>query len=152
MTSFIVAFDRKIIAWLRSYHQLIARTALFTVFAWFGFLKIINESPANGLAGELLQKTIPSMSLSTFMVLFGVYEMVIGILFLIPKAERVAIAFLIPHMLMTAAVFVLTPDAAWERFLVPTMEGQYVIKNMVIIALAFTIAADLHPLKLDKRR
>ena len=39
------------------------------------------------------------------------------------------------------------PSVTWSGMMVPTMEGQYIIKNLVIIAAAIVIAAHLHPLK-----
>lgn len=147
MRNTISTIDRVIIHRLKKYHELVARSALFIVFFWFGLLKIIAESPANPLINELLQKTLPFVTFNTFIIGFGVYEMVIGALFLIPHLERAAIAFLIPHLIMTSLTLILLPATTWQSFLVPTLEGQYVIKNIVIIALALTIAANLHPMK-----
>jgi uncharacterized membrane protein YkgB len=50
-------------------------------------------------------------------------------------------------MITTFGPLVYLPDEAWQKFLVPTLEGQYIIKNLVIIATAIGIAAHLHPLK-----
>ncbi len=73
--------------------------------------------------------------------------MIIGIAFIIPRAERLAIALLIPHMIMTALPLLFLPAMTWQGFLTPTLEGQYIIKNLVIIALAMGIATHLHPFK-----
>lgn len=131
---------------LKKYSRPLARLALFIVFFWFGALKSAMVSPANSLVADLLEKTLPFITFSKFIIAFGVYEMIIGILFLIPRAERTALALLIPHMIMAFLPLVLLPTVAWQSFLVPTMEGQYIIKNLVIIALAFSVAARLQPL------
>ena len=73
--------------------------------------------------------------------------MLVGISFLIPGLERLAIALLMPHMITTFMPLVLLPSITWKGFFTPTLEGQYIIKNLVIIALAFSIAARLKPLK-----
>lgn len=96
---------------------------------------------------SLQQKTLPFLSFSTFIILFGIYEMIIGLLFIIPRLERVAIAILIPHIIMTSLPLIFLPGMTWEGFLVPTMEGQYIIKNLVIVALALATGARLEPLK-----
>jgi len=39
------------------------------------------------------------------------------------------------------------PDATWQSFMTPTLEGQYIIKNLVLIALIMNIGANLNKLK-----
>lgn len=134
--------DDYIIFQIQKYFPWIARIALFIVFFWFGYLKLIDISPAAGLVQDLLENTLPFISFATFIKLFAVYEMIIGISFLIPGFERVAIALLIPHMITTAGPLFLLPSISWQEFLVPTLEGQYIIKNLVIIACAMGLASD----------
>lgn len=123
----------------------LARVVLFIVYFWFGILKLVAESPANPLVAALLEQTLPFITFHQFIILLGVYEMIIGVAFLIPRLERLAIALLIPHMVMTTTPLILLPHIAWQAPFVPTLEGQYIIKNLLIIALAFSVAARLHP-------
>lgn len=116
-----------------------SRIAIFVIFFWFGFLKIIDSSPANPLVEKLLNTTLPFIGFSEFIIFLGVWEIVIGIVFLIPKLERIAIALLVPHMITTFLPLIFLPSVTWTAFLVPTLEGQYIIKNLVIIALAINI-------------
>jgi len=74
------------------------------------------------------------------------FECVIGILFLFPKATRVVIPMLLVHIALVSAPLVLLTDLVWLKPLVPTLEGQYIIKNAAIVALALGIAATLQPL------
>lgn len=120
-----------------------AHFALFVVFVWFGALKFFDLSPANPLVDALLQKTLPFITFKTFIMILGGWEVLIGLLFIIPKMEKVALVLLIPHMLVTIMPLFLLPDIAWQGFLTPTLEGQYIIKNIVIIALAASMFADL---------
>lgn len=120
-----------------------AHLSLFTVFVWFGFLKVIGVSPANDVVLGLLHVTMPWMPDAPFLVGLGLFEMTLGILFLLPRMERVAITLLVPHMITTFGPLVLTPADTWSAFAVPTLEGQYIIKNLVIIALAISILVDL---------
>jgi len=138
--------DQKIINFFRQTYIPLARLALFAVFFWFGFVKLTGMSPAGPLAEALTVKTIgPEL----FDLLFGMLafvECVIGILFLIPRAVRIVIPLLLFHMAIVCAPLVLVPEMTWQSFLVPTLEGQYIIKNLVIVALAFGVAANTQPL------
>lgn len=65
--------------------------------------------------------------------------MVIGILFLIPKLEKLSIAIFALHTATTLMPLFLLPSIAWKSFMIPTLEGQYMIKNLITIALALSI-------------
>lgn len=117
----------------------LSRISLFIIFFWFGLLKIIATSPANPLVESLLTKTLPFIGFDQFIIFLGTWEMAIGIAFLIPRFERIAISILIPHMITTFMPLILLPQIGWKSFLVPTLEGQYMIKNLLIIALAINI-------------
>ena len=124
------------------------RISIGIVYFWFGFLKLFDTSPAGPLVSDLLHRTLPFVTYENFIMGFGFYEMIIGISFLIPRLERLAIALLIPHMITTFMPLVLLPSITWKNIFVPTLEGQYIIKNLVIIALAFSMAiTHLKPLR-----
>ncbi len=146
MRTYLEKFDVWLIHFLRKVSMPLARVALFVVFFWFGILKIIGTSPANPMVQDLMHATLPFMTWDFFIVIFSIYEMIIGISFLIPRLERFAIALLMPHMVMTMLPLIFLRAMTWQGFLTPTLEGQYIIKNLVIIALAVGIAAHLHPL------
>lgn len=139
--------DSKLIKFFRQISIPFARFGLFVVFFWFGALKVLGLSPASGLVQALFEQTIPFMHFSTFIVLFGLFECLIGILFLIRGLERIVIPLLFIHMITTFMPLFILPTETWSGFLVPTLEGQYIIKNLVIIAAAIGIAAHLHPLR-----
>jgi len=122
-----------------------ARFGLFVVFFWFGILKVLGLSPATPLVQALFEQTISFMSFPTFIILFGLFECLIGILFLMRGYERVVIPLLFVHMITTFMPLLLLPSETWQAFMVPTLEGQYIIKNLVIIAAAIGIASHLHP-------
>lgn len=140
------SFDIKLINFFRRVSMPASRLALFVVFFWFGALKVIGMSPATTVVQNLFYQTMPIMSFPTFLVLFGLFECLIGILFLAPGAERAVIPMLFLHMITTAGPLFLLQEETWNKFLVPTLEGQYIIKNLVIMAVAIGIAAHLHPM------
>ena len=144
----IHTFDLELIHVFRKLSVPIARFGLFLVFFWFGALKVFDLSPAGPLVEQLFNATFPiHMSFATFMVLFGLFECLIGILFLIRGTERVVIPLLFIHMITTIMPLFFLPATTWSGFLVPTLEGQYIIKNILIIAAAIGIASHLHPLR-----
>jgi len=124
-----------------------SRFGLFVIFFWFGILKVLGESPASVLVQHLFESTISFVSFSHFIIFFGLFEMVIGVLFLLKGAERFVIPLLFIHMTTTFMPLFLLPQETWSGFLIPTIEGQYIIKNLALIAAAIAIAAHLHPLK-----
>ncbi|MEK7641086.1 MAG: hypothetical protein AAB389_03775 [Patescibacteria group bacterium] len=150
MASFLEKIDRQIISKIQLVFPAFSRLALFVVFFGFGILKLFDSSPANPLVENLLNKTMPFISFSQFIIGLGIFEMLIGISFIIPHLERLAILLLVPHMMTTAMPLILLPAIAWSSFAVPTLEGQYIIKNLIIIALAMGIASQLKPWKFKK--
>ncbi len=125
----------------------LSRIAIFTIYFWFGSLKLIDSSPANPLVESLLNRTLPFVGFNQFIIFLGIWEMVIGILFLIPKLEKIAIIILALHMITTLMPLFLLPIIAWKSFLIPTLEGQYMIKNLIIIALAVSIVSQAKTIK-----
>lgn len=124
-----------------------ARLSIFVVYFWFGILKLVGESPANDLVNNLLQQTLSFLSFQEFIIILGVYEIIIGIVFLIPRMERVAIFILIPHLFITIMPLILLPAITWQSMFIPTLEGQYIIKNILILAVALGIATHLNPVR-----
>ena len=142
----VQSFDLALIRFFRNISIPVARIGLFVVFFWFGLLKVLGLSPASGLVERLFERSIPYVSFHMFLIFFGLFECLIGILFLIKGAERAVIPLLFIHMVTTFGPLFLLPQETWSGFLVPTLEGQYIIKNVVIIAAGIGIAAHLHPL------
>jgi uncharacterized membrane protein YkgB len=123
---------------------ILAHVALFVVFFWFGALKLTGMSPANDLVNGLLVK-IPVMNLwpfESFIIVLGLVEMLIGVLFLFPKTTKFAVAILIPHMITTMLPLALVREMTWQAPLIPTLAGQYIIKNIVIVALALSVVLE----------
>ena len=118
-----------------------SRISLFVVYFWFGVLKVLGLSPASPMVLSLLKKTITFIDAPTFLIVFGLFEVLIGILFLIPKLEKIALFLLTLHMVAVCLPLVMLPDLTWKSMLVPTMEGQYIIKNILIIAIAVNLVA-----------
>jgi hypothetical protein len=141
------SMDAGIIHFFRRVSVPVARVGLFVIFFYFGLLKVVGLSPASELVQQLFERTIHFMSFETFLISFGLFEMLIGVLFVIKGLERIVIPLLLIHMITTFMPLVLLPAVTWSGFAVPTLEGQYIIKNLALIASAIGIAAHLHPVK-----
>jgi uncharacterized membrane protein YkgB len=112
------------------------RAAMGVVFIWFGLLKPLGASPAN----ELVTRTVVWFDPAWFVPLLGWWEVVIGVCMLWRPLNRAAIALLALQMPGTFLPLVLLPEVCWTRFpWAPTLEGQYIIKNLVIIAAALVL-------------
>lgn len=140
------AIDLRVIAFFRRTYIPLARVALFAVFFWFGFIKLTGTSPAGELAEALTVKTVGPELFEILFKVLAFLECVIGVLFLVPKAVRIVMPLLFFHMAVVCAPLLLVPELTWQAAFVPTLEGQYIIKNIVIVALAFGVAAHTQPL------
>lgn len=140
--------DDRFIAFLQRIELPFIRIALFTVYFWFGLLKLIGESPAGPLVESLFSKTLAAfLSFDIFYLGFALFEMAIGIAFLIKGLERFAIFLIGMHLVMTVLPLFVLPSTTWEGLFVPTLEGQYIIKNVLIASLAVVVGARLVPIK-----
>lgn len=140
--------DKKLISFFHKISYRSLRFAIAVVFIWFGGLKVLGLSPATPLVQALYDNTIVSgIGFNEFMIFFGLFEVLIGLLFLIRGAERIVLPLLVIHMTTTMMPLFVLSNIIWQAPLVPTLEGQYIIKNIVIIAAAITIAGNLRPFK-----
>lgn len=131
--------DKRITLWLGHYGLKALRYSLAIIFIWFGLLKVVDYSPAT----DLVTQTVYWFDSSWFVPLLGWWEVVIGFCFLFKPLIRIAIGLLAPQMLGTFLPLVLLSKITFQQgnYLLPTLEGQYIIKNLVIIAAAMVIGA-----------
>ena len=128
--------DRRIAAWMRRHGPPMAQLSLGIVFVWFGALKVFDIGPAK----ELVTRTVYWVDPSWFYPFLGVWEVAIGIGFLIKPFIRIAILLLFLQMPGTFLPLVLLPSVCFERIpWEPTLEGQYIIKNLVLISAAIVV-------------
>lgn len=144
--------DLKIISWLRRWFLPFARFAIFVIYFYFGILKVFDLSPASPLAQALVTETVGASHFDLLFHVLAVFECIIGILFLFPRLTRVVIPLLFLHMIIVCSPLIFVPHLAWSKPFVPTLEGQYIMKNLAIAALAIGIAAQTKPLAAAKAK
>jgi uncharacterized membrane protein YphA (DoxX/SURF4 family) len=137
-------FDRWLTGAMAAHGLTALRLALGIVFLWFGALKFVpGLSPAEDLAGRTIEAlTFGLVPASVALPVLAVWESAIGVGLLVGRWMRAVLLLLFVQMLGTITPLFLFPDETWIRFpIAPTLEGQYIIKNVVLVAAAFVLGA-----------
>jgi uncharacterized membrane protein YphA (DoxX/SURF4 family) len=136
--------DIRVTSWMARHGIDITRLALGFIFTWFGVLKLIpGASPAEDLATRTLERlTFGQVPPSTALLVLAVWEVLIGLGLLTGRLLRVTLLLLMLQMAGTLTPLALFPSETFHVFpFAPTLEGQYIIKNLVIIGAALVIGA-----------
>ena len=122
----------------------LARITLGIVFFWFGMLKFFpGLSPAQDLAARTISVLTfgligPALSLP----ILATWECAIGLGFLSGKFLRLTLLLLFLQMPGTMLPIIFFPHETFTLVPVaPTLEGQYIIKNLVLISAGLIIGA-----------
>lgn len=122
------------------------RVTVGIVFVGFGVLKLFpSASPAEQLAVDAATKMTLGLVPETVLLLsLAALETAIGIgLIAGRRLLRPALVVFFLHMGGVFSTLVLLPDAMWQPHSpAPTMEGQYVVKNVVLVAVCLVVAAN----------
>ncbi len=136
--------DKAITRWMASYGVLLLRISLGIVFFWFGVLKFFpHESPAETLASHtILILSHQRIGISLSLPILATWECLIGLGLLTGVAMRLTLLLLFAQMLGTLLPLVFFPHETFASApFVPTLEGQYIIKNLVLISAGIVIGA-----------
>lgn len=117
----------------------LARFALCGIYFWFGAVKLLGLSQASPLAKALTESTIGGRYFASAFMILAVVECLIGLLFLIPKLTRPTVVLALFHMLVVCSPLILVTGMAWQFFMIPTIEGQYIIKNLALVVLMLVV-------------
>ncbi len=137
--------DSLVISFMDRIGLVFLRFAIGVIFIWFGALKTVGElSPAY----ELVAATVYWLTPEIIVPLLGLWEIAIGLAFLFTPLTRVAIFLLALQMPGTFLPLVLLPEVCFTIFPVGlTIEGQYIVKNLVIIGSALVIGSRIQALR-----
>lgn len=136
--------DKAITTWMARYGLLLLRLSLGAVFFWFGFLKFFpGLSPAQDLATRTIEMlTFGVVSPGVSIYILAIWECLIGLGLLLGRFMRATLLLLFLQMLGTITPIFLFPDEVFLRIpYAPTLEGQYIIKNMVLISAGLVLGA-----------
>ncbi len=126
---------------MRRWGILALRISLGTIFIWFGVLKPLGLSPAEPLVIATV-RWLPLFDAELWVSIIGWWEVAIGVTFLFRKTIRIAIALLALQMVGTFMPLIVLPAVTFQAGHLPygpTMEGQYIIKNLLIISAALVV-------------
>jgi len=128
--------DRRIAGWMQRNGHFVLRVGLGIVFVWYGILKPFGLSPA----ADLVRRTVYFVPPDLFIPIMGWWEVAIGVGLLYRPLNRVALFLLFLQMPGTLLPLILLPEVCFTH--IPwglTLEGQYIIKNAVLIGAALVV-------------
>ncbi len=128
--------DQAIAGFMRHVGLRFLRYSLAVVFVWFGALKLVDMSPAE----ELVRATAPRLPGDLFVPLLGAWEVLIGLFLVFRSTIRIAIGLLVLQMVGAVSPLFLLPGRTFTA--IPfglTLEGQYIIKNVVLVGAALVV-------------
>ena len=120
---------------------LLLRLSLGIVFFHFGFLKFFPDlSPAEMIASQtVMQVSGGELDARSAMWWLALLECTIGLGFLFNVGLRFVSALFLLHMIGTFTPLFFYPELAFRIGLAPTLEGQYILKNLVFVAAGWTV-------------
>lgn len=140
MNNIITTIDQKIAAWMRRWSTLAIRISFGIIFIWFGILKPFDVSSAE----SLLKATVVWLPFGTpefWLIVIGWWEVAIGVTFLFSRTTKIAIALLFLQIFGTFIPLLVLPEVTFQHgnVFTPSLEGQYIIKNVMIISAALVL-------------
>jgi uncharacterized membrane protein YphA (DoxX/SURF4 family) len=136
--------DTHVTMWMAQHGVLLMRVGLGIVFLWFGVLKFFpGLSPAETLAARTVETMTfglvkPDLSLP----ILAAWETLIGVGLITGRFMRVTLLLLFMQMVGTVTPLFFFPAETFTRIpYAPTLEGQYIIKNVVLVGAGLVIGA-----------
>jgi uncharacterized membrane protein YphA (DoxX/SURF4 family) len=136
--------DALIAGWMARQSLPILRVGLGIVFFWFGVLKFF---PGLSPAQDLAIRTMDALSFGLVgphvaIVVLAAWECVIGLGLILGVAMRLTLGLLFLQMMGTLTPVLLFPHELFSHlYFAPTLEGQYIIKNVVLIGGGLVLGA-----------
>ncbi len=136
--------ENRVIDWMAVNGIYLLRISIGIIFFWFGFQKFF---PGISSAEDIATRTIDVLSFGIVqapysMPILATWETLIGLGFLTGKFFRATVVLLYLQMAGTIFPLFVFPDETFYMVpFVPTIEGQYIIKNIIILSAALVILA-----------
>jgi putative oxidoreductase len=131
--------DARVRVFLGSTGVTALRVSIGLVFVWFGLLKVLDVSPVS----DLLARTVYWLDPDFVVPALGAFEIVVGAMLILNRWLRLALALFAGQMIGTFLVFLIVPEVAFRdgNPLLLTVEGEFVIKNLVLLAAGMVIGS-----------
>jgi uncharacterized membrane protein YphA (DoxX/SURF4 family) len=142
LTAALNRLDLRLTEWMARNGILLLRVTLGIIFLWFGVLKFFpGLSPAQSLAGDTVAVlSFGLLSPAAAVGILAAWESLIGLGLLTGVALRGTLFLLWLQMLGTITPLFLFPELCFRVYPVaPTLEGQYIVKNLVLISAGIVI-------------
>ena len=135
--------SQRLVGWLSTAVPLLLRGSLGITFVWFGGLKLAGEPT---LPAALIAAITPFLDPAVSVPIVGAFEIVLGIGLLLGRGMPAVLGAAALQLSGTFLVLLLRPDVAFVdgNPLLLSVEGEYVIKNLVLLAATASLA--LHSL------
>lgn len=132
--------DERCAEWMHQHGQVLLRYSLAIVFIWLGALKPLGLSPVN----TLITNTVFWLPSDVFIPILGYWEIIIGVCLVLRPLLRVALTLLFLQLFGTVLPLVVVPEVCFTKFpYALSLEGQYIIKNLVILSAAIVVGGGL---------
>jgi len=139
--------DRTITLWMARNGLDALRIGLGIIFFWFGILKLF---PGLSPAEELVRNTIYFVDADIFFPLLGIWESMIGIGLIMGRFLRITLLLLFLQMSGTVLPLIILPGVVWKIFpYALTLEGQYIVKNLVLISAGLVLGGTVRGGRID---
>ena len=136
--------DRRITGWMAKHAITALRVSLGIVFLWFGALKFFpGVSPAERLAWDTIEVlTFGLIPERAALLMLATWESLIGLGLITGRYLRATLLLLFVQMAGTMTPLAISPALCFKAFpFVLTMEGQYIMKNLVLVSAALVVGA-----------
>lgn len=140
--------DQSIANVMHRYGRFLLRISVGIIFVWFGALKVVSNTPAF----DLIAHTVYWFDPKIFVPILGCWEMAIGLCLFFKPLIRLALFLLFLQMPGTALPLFILPHVCFTS--IPfglTLEGQYIVKNLVLISAAIVVGSTVREYTGDKK-
>lgn len=140
----IVSIDQRILRFLGLHSLMFLRLSLGIVFIWFGALKVFDVTPVTELVSSIVYWVDPRW----FVPALGYLEVIVGVGLVLGVGMRIVLALFLLQMVGTFLVLIIRPDTAFQSGnpLLLTIEGEFVVKNLVLISAGLAVGSRLRAL------
>ena len=133
--------ENKLSSYLKKISIPLLRYAMGIIYFWYGILKVIGISPVE----ELVYRATHWTGVHNFVIFLGIWEMAIGLCLFIKPLKRIGLILLFMQFPGTFLPLFLTPEDCFT--IIPyglTFEGQYIFKNLILLAAGLVLIGSLH--------